>query len=76
MKHIFRISDTQYLPHRNGEEHMGNEIYRLQPKAKAWEKMKITMKEPRNFHSVVMVEPKTINCSSGFHVHFMNFTYI
>ena len=51
---------------------MGNEIYRLKPKAKRWEKVEITMQEPRNFHSVVKDKPRKISCSSGIGVLIFN----
>ena len=53
--------------YRNGKEHIGNEIYRLKPKANAWEKMEISMQKPRNFHETIAIDSTIIDCSSGFY---------
>ena len=48
--------------HRDSEITNSNDIYRLQPNAKAWELMEVSMKEPRIFHESIPLDPSVLGC--------------
>ena len=48
--------------HSDSETTNSNNIYRLQPNAKAWELMEVSMKEPRIFHEAIPLDPSVLGC--------------
>ena len=51
-----------FFLHSDSETTNTVNIYRLQPNAKAWELMEVSMKEPRIFQEVIPVDPSVVGC--------------